>query len=91
MSQQLAGGFHSNFWTHHQHFYIIFIVIFFSKSAKYFTESGEVLSWGWNEHGNCGTGTTEDVIQSTKVNLPGPVVMIGAGAGHSLAVVSCTT
>lgn len=54
-------------------------------------ESGDVLSWGWNEHGNCGTGTTEDVTQPTKVHLPGPVVTLGAGAGHSLAVVSHNT
>ncbi|OXU27330.1 hypothetical protein TSAR_007290 [Trichomalopsis sarcophagae] len=32
--------------------------------------SGAVLTWGWNEHGNCGTGSTQDVFRPTDVKLP---------------------
>ena len=50
-------------------------------------ETGVILSWGWNEHGMCGTGGEE--------NLPSPepiealqrhkVEIIGSGHGHSMA------
>ncbi|XP_062513273.1 secretion-regulating guanine nucleotide exchange factor-like [Corticium candelabrum] len=56
-----------------------------------------LVSWGWNEHGMCGTG---DAINR---NSPSPVTItetdvksyrtlaIGCGAGHSLALLSHTT
>lgn len=25
------------------------------------SESGKVFTWGWNEHGNCGNGSTDNV------------------------------
>ncbi|KAK3103835.1 hypothetical protein FSP39_022301 [Pinctada imbricata] len=50
--------------------------------------SGKLYSWGWNEHGICGTGD--------EVNVPYPkqvaaldnrhVTSVGCGAGHSFAV-----
>ncbi|XP_008207659.1 uncharacterized protein LOC100123748 [Nasonia vitripennis] len=48
--------------------------------------SGTVLAWGWNEHGNCGTGSTQDVFRPTEVKLPA-ASLIGTGAGHSFALV----
>ena len=56
--------------------------------SLYFS-GGVVYSWGWNEHGMCGTGTEEDV------NKPEPVehlnkykaLSVACGAGHSFAVV----
>ncbi|XP_054284116.1 secretion-regulating guanine nucleotide exchange factor-like [Macrosteles quadrilineatus] len=49
-------------------------------------ENGEVWSWGWNEHGNCGTGTIDNVVNPQKICLPHPAFSISAGGGHSLAL-----
>ena len=52
-------------------------------------ESGELWTWGWNEHGSCGNGT--QVNQSSPVNIShyfkGKIRSIGSGAGHSFALV----
>ncbi|XP_063220656.1 secretion-regulating guanine nucleotide exchange factor [Bacillus rossius redtenbacheri] len=52
-------------------------------------ESGRIMSWGWNEHGNCGTGT----VDVWRPRLVSPdrlkdVVCIGSGYGHSFAMAS---
>lgn len=31
-------------------------------------------SWGWNEHGNCGNGSTENILMPTKVALQGTLI-----------------
>lgn len=41
--------------------------------------------WGWNEHGNCGTGNCEDVIIPTSVDF-GQVQLMGCGYGHSFVI-----
>lgn len=61
------------------------LIIFFS-----FYLGNQCFSWGWNEHGMCGNETEENVC------LPQPVeslssselLLIGCGAGHSLAFCS---
>ncbi|XP_071543496.1 secretion-regulating guanine nucleotide exchange factor [Panulirus ornatus] len=50
-------------------------------------EDGLLYTWGWNEHGNCGNGTTNNIHQPTRVLLPGNLQVIGAGSGHSFALV----
>ncbi|KAG7170656.1 Secretion-regulating guanine nucleotide exchange factor-like [Homarus americanus] len=50
-------------------------------------EDGLLYSWGWNEHGNCGDGTTTNIHRPTRVPLPGNLQIIGAGSGHSFALV----
>lgn len=50
------------------------------------TEKGEVWSWGWNEHGNCGTGTVENVSSPQCLQLPYSTTLIASGGGHSLAL-----
>ncbi|KAI8592143.1 regulator of chromosome condensation 1/beta-lactamase-inhibitor protein II [Geranomyces variabilis] len=66
-----------------------------SEHALGVTADGSTcLAWGWNEHGNCGVGHTEDVLVPQKVMLnregskqsgtDGEVVMVGCGYGHSL-------
>ncbi|XP_014215438.1 secretion-regulating guanine nucleotide exchange factor [Copidosoma floridanum] len=56
------------------------------------TGDGTVMSWGWNEHGNCGNGYTEDTFEPTKVLLPDCTgVLVGAGAGHSFVIVKMKT
>uniref|UniRef100_A0A3P9PEX5 Secretion regulating guanine nucleotide exchange factor n=1 Tax=Poecilia reticulata TaxID=8081 RepID=A0A3P9PEX5_POERE len=46
---------------------------------------GCLLSWGWNEHGMCGDGSQADVFLPRLVSDLRPV-LIGCGAGHSMAV-----
>ncbi|BFF95369.1 secretion-regulating guanine nucleotide exchange factor [Drosophila madeirensis] len=50
------------------------------------TTAGEVYTWGWNEHGNCGNNSTENVCNPTLVELPGPVKLAGAGSGFCYAI-----
>ena len=55
--------------------------------------SDHVLTFGWNEHGMCGTGD--------EVNVPMPLivealqgwrpVLLGSGAGHCFVVAHCKT
>ncbi|XP_059191558.1 LOW QUALITY PROTEIN: secretion-regulating guanine nucleotide exchange factor [Centropristis striata] len=51
---------------------------------------GRLLSWGWNEHGMCGDGSQSDVFQPQLVSGLRPL-LIGCGAGHSMAVCTATT
>ncbi|XP_028049889.1 probable E3 ubiquitin-protein ligase HERC3 isoform X2 [Monomorium pharaonis] len=57
------------------------------------TDDGAVLCWGWNEHGNCGNGKTEDILQPEFLSVPSNsvAVLIGAGAGHSFAIIKDTS
>ena len=49
------------------------------------SEQGRVYSWGWNEHGICGTGDEKNVtIPQTISALTGyKISLIGCGNGHS--------
>ena len=47
----------------------------------------DLYSWGWNEHGNCGLGHTENVLTPTKVLETETVIKCFAGSGHSFALV----
>ncbi|XP_061679205.1 secretion-regulating guanine nucleotide exchange factor isoform X2 [Syngnathoides biaculeatus] len=49
-----------------------------------------LLSWGWNEHGMCGDGSLADILEPRIVPGLRPLV-IGCGAGHSLAVCAGNT
>ncbi|GAA6221452.1 secretion-regulating guanine nucleotide exchange factor isoform X1 [Lates japonicus] len=51
---------------------------------------GCLLSWGWNEHGMCGDGSQTDVFQPQLISGLRPL-LIGCGAGHSMAVCAATT
>ncbi|KAM6936958.1 secretion-regulating guanine nucleotide exchange factor [Xenentodon cancila] len=48
---------------------------------------GCLFSWGWNEHGMCGDGSQTDVFHPRLIPDLRPV-LIGCGAGHSMAVCS---
>ena len=58
-----------------------------------FTGDGSVVTWGWNEHGMCGTGDTTNVTTPHIVMAASErggntsTTLIGAGAGHSIALV----
>lgn len=53
--------------------------------------SGDVVTWGWNEHGMCGTGHEENVSTPYTLKIPlgkqSETVLVGSGAGHSMLVV----
>ena len=51
------------------------------------SDSQDLYSWGWNEHGNCGLGHTENVLTPTKVLETETVIKCFAGSGHSFALV----
>lgn len=53
--------------------------------------NGDVCTWGWNEHGNCGNGSEVNVFEAVRVELPGPCWLVGAGSGFCAAVVECDT
>ncbi|XP_072751669.1 secretion regulating guanine nucleotide exchange factor [Anoplolepis gracilipes] len=53
------------------------------------TDDGVILCWGWNEHGNCGNGNTENVLKPEFLSVTSNSIgiLIGAGTGHSFAVI----
>ncbi|XP_052797822.1 secretion-regulating guanine nucleotide exchange factor-like [Mya arenaria] len=59
-----------------------------SENALFVTESGQVFSVGWNEHGLCGTGDEVNVERPTPIHyLPQDADMyIACGGGHCFAV-----
>ncbi|KAK3759514.1 hypothetical protein RRG08_045800 [Elysia crispata] len=48
------------------------------------TDKGQVYSWGWNEHGICGTGDEDNVFLPRLISslLDKTVMGVGCGAGH---------
>ncbi|XP_048804402.1 secretion-regulating guanine nucleotide exchange factor isoform X5 [Lagopus muta] len=55
--------------------------------------SGCCFSWGWNEHGMCGDGTEANIHVPKPVKAVGYAeqILIGCGAGHSLALCQNST
>ncbi|XP_039950981.1 secretion-regulating guanine nucleotide exchange factor isoform X1 [Bactrocera neohumeralis] len=53
--------------------------------------NGEVYTWGWNEHGNCGNDGTENLCSPTRIQLPGPCKIAGTGAGFCYAICEVPT
>ena len=61
-------------------------------SVQYLVDD-RVLTFGWNEHGMCGTGNEENVHVANCVTLTvdseqSLPLLIGSGAGHSMALVT---
>lgn len=49
--------------------------------------SGNVYTWGWNEHGNCGNGSEVNVLVPVKIPLNNsPVIKSCSGAGFCFVV-----
>ncbi|KAJ8299033.1 hypothetical protein KUTeg_023093 [Tegillarca granosa] len=57
------------------------------------TDDGTLFSWGWNEHGICGTGDEINVKFPHKVAALKDYQFyhVGCGAGHSFAIGSDVT
>ena len=54
-------------------------------------ESNKLYSWGWNEHGSCGNGNTDNVAEPTLVKFPKDILEIVKfcpASGHNLVVVT---
>lgn len=62
--------------------------MWFNQFLILLSETGNVLSWGWNEHGNCGTGTLENVLKPSFVRIGAmkKAARIGTGACHCFVV-----
>ncbi|KAK2168117.1 hypothetical protein LSH36_20g06007 [Paralvinella palmiformis] len=54
------------------------------------SDGDELLTWGWNEHGMCGSGDTVDIFEPQKIQsfTHWKVTAIGCGSGHSFACVT---
>ncbi len=52
------------------------------------TEDGSLYTWGNNEHGQLGDGTTEERYTPTKITIDGgkKVIAVSLGGGHSAAI-----
>ncbi|KAJ2995575.1 hypothetical protein HDV02_000634 [Globomyces sp. JEL0801] len=62
-------------------------LVFGSEHAIALSSDGTAVTWGWNEHGNCGLGHLIDVSTFTKLQIQLPEVTdIGSGAGHSIMI-----
>lgn len=86
ISQLSIGSQHNLALTGNQK-YIPFYLI--RLTLLFYTDEKIILCWGWNEHGNCGTGDIFDVLLPKPVSLPphSEGILIGTGAGHSFAVI----
>ncbi|XP_055917296.1 secretion-regulating guanine nucleotide exchange factor [Eupeodes corollae] len=47
---------------------------------------GKVYTWGWNEHGNCGNGSSDNLFTPTLVPLKSACKVAGTGAGFCYAL-----
>lgn len=77
---------HYNTEWHTSQFPLLQVIL---QNRNLFSGNGKVYSWGWNEHGNCGIGTEEDVRVPSLVTIHSKykTKLIGTGAGHSFAIV----
>lgn len=56
-----------------------------SEHSAAVTSDGEVLTWGWGEHGQLGLGSMTDSWQPTVVEVP-PCTNVACGSGFTIAV-----
>ena len=59
-----------------------------SEHSMALSESGQLFTFGWNEHGSCGNGDTVNQLRPVNIShqFPTRVLSIGCGAGHCFAV-----
>ena len=50
------------------------------------TVDGQLYTWGDDEYGQLGTGSTVNQLQPVPVSLPAPVTMVAVGSGNTAAV-----
>ena len=82
-----------------EHVLVLFDVVASSSSQGAHDMEREVWGWGWNEHGNLGLGTTDDVALPRRIwpdtfsasSIRGKVVGIWAGCGTSWIAIERTS
>lgn len=47
---------------------------------------GNIWTWGWNEHGNCGNGSEENVLKPQRIPFQKPAILCSCGAGFCYVV-----
>jgi len=47
---------------------------------------GRIHAWGWNEHGNCGNGSVDNLSEAAMIEFPKPVRDIFVGSAHCFAL-----
>ena len=57
---------------------------FGSEHSLGITIDHHLVSWGWNEHGNCGSGTTVSIDSPLLIPELQDIKLVGCGGGHSL-------
>ncbi|XP_061392678.1 secretion-regulating guanine nucleotide exchange factor-like [Musca vetustissima] len=57
-----------------------------SEHGLIMTKEGDVLTWGWNEHGNCGNDSTHNLSKPSMVDLPTSCKTVGTGAGFCMVI-----
>jgi len=59
-----------------------------SEHCLMLDNEGSVFSWGWNEHGNLGNGTTQNFNTPTKINVTETMKIkdIFVGSAHCFAL-----
>ena len=50
------------------------------------TKNGKLLTWGWNNYGQCGQGSSQLKAPIREVRLPGTVVDADGGFQHTFAL-----
>ena len=57
-----------------------------SEHCTCLTDTGQLVTWGWNEHGNCGLGLDQDCVESPAKMPLTNVTKIFVGSAHSFAI-----
>lgn len=57
-----------------------------SEHGLVVSTDGRVFTWGWNEHGNCGNGSSDNLFCPSLVALKGTCRVAGTGAGFCYAI-----
>ncbi|KAI8130598.1 hypothetical protein FF38_03642 [Lucilia cuprina] len=61
-----------------------------SEHGLFMSKEGDIFTWGWNEHGNCGNDSTNNVCKPNLVDLPTSCKIAGCGAGFCIAICDST-
>jgi len=57
-----------------------------SEHCTCLTDTGQLVTWGWNEHGNCGLGLDQDCIESPATMSLANVTNVFVGSAHCFAI-----
>jgi alpha-tubulin suppressor-like RCC1 family protein len=60
------------------------------RAPFFFSDSGEVLTWGWNEHSICGATDGHNVHTPRTLSIAKGrnITLVGCGGGHTFIVIA---